>query len=249
MAPGTMGCGKLRGTSFFHRKWCCTSDSQPLLPGGISFFLVLDPLFPRTAGKGSFVFRADLLICCACLIATLLNSRRADTPTEVIVPLTTERGTIKVTPSRAEQYRAAISFMHEKADHGEYVLSVPEDTSLYFLSGTHCPTRVFAFTPGMIAPGKMTEELLQETKTRNVRYLIWSNRIFWEYGAPRFGVDFDQTFGTYLTTHYHRVRPLLPGPVKLGEWNAYIWERNTESAAQQSPPGEGKARPAPANQN
>ena len=217
-------------------------------PAVLSFFLVLDPLFPRTAGKGSFVFRADLLICCACLIATLLNSRRADTPTEVIVPLTTERGTIKVTPSRAEQYRAAISFMHEKADHGEYVLSVPEDTSLYFLSGTHCPTRVFAFTPGMIAPGKMTEELLQETKTRNVRYLIWSNRIFWEYGAPRFGVDFDQTFGTYLTTHYHRVRPLLPDPVKLGEWNAYIWERNTESAAQQSPPGEGKARPAPADQ-
>lgn len=217
-------------------------------PAVLSFLVMLDPLFPRTARKGNFVFRADLLICCACLIVTLLNSRRADAPTEVVVPLTTERGTIKVTPSRAEQYRAAISFMRERADHDEFVLSVPEDTSLYFLSGTHSPTRVFAFTPGMIAPGKMTEELLHEIETKNVRYLIWSNRIFWEYGVPRFGIDFDQTFGTYLTTHYHRVRPLLPGPVKLGEWNAYIWERNTESASPQSPPGEGKTPPAAANQ-
>jgi hypothetical protein len=216
-------------------------------PAVLSFLLVLDPLFPRAAVKGSFVFRANLLICCACLIVTLLNSRRADTPTAVVVPLTTERGTIKVTPSRAEQYRAAISFMREKADHGEYVLSVPEDTSLYFLSGTHSPSRVFAFTPGMIAPGKMTEELFHEIETKNVRYLIWSNRIFWEYGVPRFGADFDQTLGTYLTTHYHRVRPLLPGPVKLGEWNAYIWERNTESDSRQSPPGEGKT-PAAADQ-
>jgi len=104
--------------------------------------------------------------------------------------------------------------MREKSGGDEYVLSVPADTSLYFLSGTHSSTRVFAFTPGMIAPGRMTE-LLRDIATKNVRYLIWSNRIFWEYGVPRFGTDFGQTFGTYLTTHYHRVRPLLPGPVKL----------------------------------
>jgi hypothetical protein len=200
-------------------------------PAVFSFFLLLGLLFPRTASSGRFAFRADLLICCGCLIVTLLNSRRADTPTDVVVPLITERGTIKVTPSRAEQYRAAIRFMREKGDLGEYILSVPEDTSLYFLSGTHSPTRVFAFTPGMIAPGKMTEELLREIETKKVRYLIWSNRIFWEYGVPRFGIDFDQTLGKYLMTHYHRIGPLLPAPVALGEWNAYIWERNTESAA------------------
>jgi len=84
----------------------------------------------------------------------LINFRQAGTPTDVVVPLTTERGTIKVSPSRAEQYRAAISFMRLKSARGEYVLSVPENTSLYFFSGTLCPTRVFAFTPGMIVPGK-----------------------------------------------------------------------------------------------
>ena len=197
-------------------------------PAVLSFFVLLSPFFPRTAQRFRFEFRADLLICCACLFVTLLNSRRADTPTNVVVPLITERGTIKVSPSKAEQYRAAINFMREKNARGEYVLSVPEDTSLYFLSGTHCPTRVFAFTPGMVAPGKMTDELIHEVESKNVRYLIWSNRIFWEYGVPRFGVDFEKTFGDYLTSHYRRIGPLLDAPVQFGEWNAYIWERKAE---------------------
>ena len=90
------------------------------------------------ASKERFTFRADLLISCVCLIATLINSQPADTPTDVVVPLTTERGSIRASASRAEQYRAAISFIREKSVRGEYVLSAPEDTSLYLLSGTHC---------------------------------------------------------------------------------------------------------------
>lgn len=193
----------------------------------LSFFLLLGPLFPRTSQRLGFPFRGDLLIYCACLAVTLIHSRHADTLTDVVVPLTTERGTIKVSPSRAEQYRVAIKFMQEKSARGEFVMSIPEDTSLYFLSGTHCPTRVFAFTPGMVAPGKMTYELIREVESKNVRYLIWSNRIYWEYEVPRFGVDFDRPFGNYLRSHYHTVEPLSPTPVRLGEWNAYIWERNS----------------------
>lgn len=201
----------------------------------LSFFLLLGPLFSQTPHRSRLSFRGDILICCACLIVTLAHSRHADTPTNVIVPLKTERGVIKVSPSRAEQYRVAIKFMQEKSARGEYVLSVPEDTSLYFLSATHCPTRVFAFTPGMVAPGKMTDELIHEVESKNVRYLIWSNRIYWEYEVPRFGVDFDQTFGNYLRSHYHSVGPLIPTPVRLGEWNAYIWERNSEPSTAAHP--------------
>jgi hypothetical protein len=128
----------------------------------------------------------------------------------------------------AEQYQAAIQFMKEKNARGEAVLSVPEDTSLYFLSGTRCPTRVFAFNPGMLVPGKMTGEVIDEMERNNVRYLIWSNRIYPEYGVFRFGVDFDKPLGSYLISHYHRLRPLVSTPVSLGDWNAYVWERNAE---------------------
>src|SRR2546430_13745405 len=45
-------------------------------------------------------------------------------------------------------------------------LSVPEDTSLYFLAETECPIRVYSLTPGVIAPGKMMNEVIQEIDTK-----------------------------------------------------------------------------------
>jgi hypothetical protein len=53
-----------------------------------------------------------------------------------------------VPPHLAETYQTAIAFMKQRAALGEYVLSIPEDTSLYFLSGTF---------PGTLAPGRRLE--------------------------------------------------------------------------------------------
>ena len=57
--------------------------------------------------------------------------------------------------------------------------------------------------------------------------LIWSNRTFWEMGAPNFGTDFDRPLGDYLRAHYRFVRPLAPPP--MGEWDAGIYERRPDS--------------------
>jgi hypothetical protein len=197
-------------------------------PVVLSFLLLVRPFIPRDGYSRQFVFRAELLICAGCLAITLMNSRRSDNPGKPLGVLATQRGTIVVPRNLAEQYQAAIQFMKEKNARGEAVLSVPEDTSLYFLSGTRCPTRVFAFNPGMLVPGKMTGEVIDEMERNNVRYLIWSNRIYPEYGVFRFGVDFDKPLGSYLISHYHRLRPLVSTPVSLGDWNAYVWERNAE---------------------
>ncbi len=120
-------------------------------------------------------------------------------------------------------YQQAIAFMKEKAAAGESVLSIPEDTSLYFLSGTLCPTRVYQFTPGVLVPGRMTEEVINEIERKRVRYLLWSNRSFTEYGVPTFGRDYETAFAGYLTSHYRPVGPLVastdPG------WAAVVWER------------------------
>ena len=106
-------------------------------------------------------------------------------------------------------------------------MSIPEDTSLYFLSGTYCPTRVFMFVPGLLVPGKMTDELIAEIERAPVRYLIWSNRTFSEMGVPNFGTDFDRRLGDYFRTHYRFVRPLAPPP--MGSWTAGIYERKSDS--------------------
>lgn len=196
----------------------------------LSFLLLARQFIRQSGGSRRLILIAEGTLCVLCLTAALLNTKRqyenAFPPTS---RLTTERGSIRVSEHMAEQYRAAIQFMKEKNAIGEKVLSVPEDTSLYFLSATHCPTRVFTFDPGVIAPGRMTEEVIQQIERKPVRYLIWSNRTYPEYKVLRFGVDFDQTLGEYLRSHYHRVRILVENPVPLREWNAYIWERNTEN--------------------
>ena len=139
--------------------------------------------------------------------------------------MTTDRGTILVPKRQAEAYEAAITFMKEKAAIGESVLSIPEDTSLYFLSGTYCPLRVYFFLPGIVAPGKMTDEVIGEMERSRVRYLLWSNRVFPEYGAAVFGTDFDRPLGNYLRSHYRFVRPLAPDRGTGWDWSAAIWER------------------------
>ena len=195
-------------------------------PVVLSFLLLLRPLIPLAGKARRSAFLAELLVCLGCVAVPGLYSRRVVRETAGWVPLTTERGTIKVRPNLAEQYRAGIQFMREKNAKGEAVLSVPEDTSLYFLSGTHCPTRIYSFNPGVLVPGKMTGEVIKDLERNNVRYLIWSNRLYPEYGVLRFGVDFDQEMGDYLTSHYRRREVLAPNYVRLGEWNAYVWERN-----------------------
>jgi hypothetical protein len=125
--------------------------------------------------------------------------------------------------------------MKNKSSAGDAVLSIPEDTSLYFLSGMPCPTRVFAFTPGTLAPGKMTQELLAGIDRQRVRYLLWSNRTFPDYGAPIFGTDYDRVLGSYLTSHYHPVGPLVPHSDLSWQAAFTLWERNSAKPAHDLP--------------
>jgi hypothetical protein len=194
-------------------------------PVVLAFLLLLRPLIPQSGNSRLTVFLAELLLCLGCVAVPTLYTKQVVSATANWVPLRTDRGTIIVSPNLEEQYRAGIQFMKEKSAKGEVVLSIPEDVSLYFLSGTHCPTRVLQFTPGVVVPGKMTEETIQQIERKPVLYLIWSNRLFPEYGVLRFGTDFDQTLGSYFRSHYRPVGPLAPYEVKLGEWDAYVWER------------------------
>jgi hypothetical protein len=145
------------------------------------------------------------------------------------VALTTERGTIRAPTHSVENYEAAIQFMKEKTPTDESVSSGPEDIRLYFLSGPNFPTRVFSFTPGIVAPGLMTEKMILEIDRKPVRFLLWSNRIFLEFGTPVFGKDFDREIADCLRANYHRVGPLEPVTSYSLDWTAVVWERNKET--------------------
>jgi hypothetical protein len=205
------------------------TDDYPIFYNGpvvLSFLLLLCLIIPRSGRSRRFVLGGESVICLACLIAVAIPTTTSEGQAKNFVPLTTERGTIRVSKHLAENYKVAIQFMKEKASVGESVLSVPEDTSLYFLSGTYCPTRVFSFTPGVLAPGQMTDKMIREIERKPVRYLLWSNRIFPEFGTPVFGKDFDREIGDYLKANYHRIGPLVPVTGSYLDWTAVVWERN-----------------------
>ena len=188
----------------------------------LAYLLVAQRLLPSSRLARTVHLKAIFVCSIPALIAAHAVTHYV--PSGAVVPLTTSRGTVRVSKDMAENYQSAIAFMKAKAVAGESVLSVPEDTSLYFLSETHCPTRLYAFTPGVIAPGYMTHEAISQMEQKRVRYLLWSNRSFPEYGVSAFGTDFGQEFGEYLRSRYRRVGPLTRAP----GWQADIWERRSE---------------------
>jgi hypothetical protein len=170
---------------------------------------------------------SKVILSAACLLTVGYHSFYLMTvPKTTLSPLKTARGSIWLSHANAENYAAALQFIKEKTTRGETVLAVPEDTGLYFLAGIEAPTRVFSFTPGIVAPGVMTENILHQLESKPPDYLLWSNRIFPEYQAMVFGKDFDRPLGDFLKAHYHRLGLLPPHSGSYSDWQVAVWERN-----------------------
>jgi len=195
-------------------------------PVVLSFLLVLRCIVPHTKLSRRYAILGEVALCAGCLALVGIPAVKQEYFAKDYVPLVTSRGTVRLNKAMKQNYEAAIQFMKEKTARGQTVLSVPEDTSLYFLAETECPIRVYSLTPGVIAPGKMMNEVIQEIDTKRVDYLLWSNRVFVEYGVPVFGKDFDRELANYLKTHYRRVGPVRPLDIGSLQWTAVVWERN-----------------------
>ncbi len=189
----------------------------------LCFLLLLCLIVPRYAHHRLRAFGGRAFICFCCLLTVYLTSAGLESRARNYEVLKTDRGDVRTTRHVKQNYEAALKLMREKAARGEVGLSVPEDVSLYFLAGTQCPTRVFQFTPGAVAPGKMTDETIQEIEKAPVQYLIWSNQSYPDFGVPIFGKDYNQELGDYLRAHYRRLGPLTSGTGP--GWSAEVWER------------------------
>ncbi len=188
----------------------------------LCFLLLLCLVIPRNTRQPMWSVAGTACICFSCLLTVFLTSAGLESRATNFVAFKTDRGVIRTTRHMKQNYEVALHFTKEKAARGESVLSVPEDVSLYFLGGTQCPTRVFQFTPGAVAPGKMTDDAIQEIEKNRVQYLLWSNQDYRDFGVPVFGKDYNQALGDYLRAHYRRVGPLTTGTGP--GWSADIWE-------------------------
>jgi hypothetical protein len=141
-------------------------------------------------------------------------------------PLVTPRGSIYVSSAQAYGYRWLLDHMEQQSQLGKRVITIPEDTSLYFLSKTVGP-RVFAQVPGTLVPGPMTREFLKELDDPAITEIVWSNRTFGEYGATRYGVDFDTEVGEYIKQNFEPVQHIARPGSAAPDWQANLWRRKS----------------------
>lgn len=144
------------------------------------------------------------------------------------VEVKSARGTIYLPEAMLPGWSEAANFMRQAKAKGQAVMSIPEDTALYFFSGMLCPIRVCIFHPGVVAPGQMMHQVIGEMREAQVPYIIWSNRKFYEYGVSDFGVDFDIPLGDYIRNHYRPVRE-FGSSTRSDAWHATLWKKNSES--------------------
>ena len=170
--------------------------------------------------------RAEAAAGAACLFAVGYCVFPDGLPKQFREAVVTPYGTIRAGPATAHNFAAALAFMRDKSSRGEVILSVPETASLYFFSGMEAPLRVYTFTPGIVAPGPMSDKIIARLKERPPQYLLWSNRVFPEYQAYVFGKDFDRPLGDYFRARYHRLGLLAPHDGSFGDWQVAVWERN-----------------------
>ena len=118
-----------------------------------------------------------------------------------------------------------LRYIDQRVRDGGRIQSLPEDATLYFLSSTQAPTRVFVTTPGVLAPGKMTDEFLEESNRSGVTDILWSSRSFPEYGVPQFGTDFDERIGSYIRDRFQQ-RGQIPARASEDGWRVQVWQRS-----------------------
>lgn len=192
----------------------------------LSLFVIMNWLvFPDGSSKAGGTRLVDVLPYLAVLLTVLVDVGPLYSHGHANISLRTPRGVIYAGPDKLLAYRSALDFIDRKKGEGG-IMSIPEDTSLYFLAGIEAPTRLYQFGPGVLSPGKMTSQEIERIQQAGVRYLIWSNRTFPEYGVPVFGTDFDQDLAQYFRSHY---RPIETIGGDLG-WNAVVWERLPDSS-------------------
>jgi hypothetical protein len=191
------------------------------------FWLLLSIAIPGDRGQTDLKERiAKWAICAAlCIWVTVQVYPDYNEMRKRRLPFESERGTIYLPETMLPAWAEAVDFMRRAKTAGQVVMSIPEDTALYFFSSALCPIRVCIFHPGVIAPGRMMNQVIGEMKQARVRYIIWSNRKFYEYGAPEFGVDFDKPLGEHIRSNYRPVRKF--GSNKTPDaWHATLWETN-----------------------
>lgn len=176
-------------------------------------FRVAPAFFAPPLGLRGNVRGAALVLIGVLIIGMAINSarrlRRSNTFT-----VGTARGSFITEPEWGVPMAAAIRYAMQTTQPGDYVLTLPQATTINFLAARPYPLREEIVHPGFLADAKELEAI-ERIKRRGVRLILVVNLLTPEFRDRVFGADYNQELMRWITENYHVAArfeaPLRPG--------------------------------------
>jgi hypothetical protein len=121
--------------------------------------------------------------------------------------LTTDWGTIYLSPSDAENSRRLIDFILEQKPQEGQVLLLPEAPMFYAFTGTEALTRWYSLVPGVLSPAR-ERDYIAALAAHAPRYIALTARCTKEYRVAYFGIDYDLQILQWIDRNYRVVREI-----------------------------------------
>ena len=175
-----------------------------LLPVPIMLFIYMAtakfPLYGIPADSERYRRRAVAVLLAAGLLATtgvlIVRYNR-----ESFTWLHTPRGSLRQPPSITLAMKQTLDFLARNSKPGDYVLALPEGSSLNFFADRPAPLRYEVITPGFLSEAEERRSItaLQETKAK---FILLLNRPTSEFGPKAIGRDYCRTLVGWVEENY-----------------------------------------------
>jgi hypothetical protein len=149
------------------------------------------------------VRRAAIAILAVLILGMAINSTyrfRSRNTYQVSAP----RGTLITEPPIGQPLAAAIRFVGQHTAPNDEVLTLPQATSINFLSERRYPLREEIVHPGFLT-GEQETDAIERLEARRVPLILVVNLLTPEFRDRVFGVDYNQDLMRWITEHYRPV--------------------------------------------
>jgi hypothetical protein len=131
----------------------------------------------------------------------------------------TPRGAYMGFTPAAPATQRTIDFLAAHTRPGEPMLSVPDDPGFHFLANLRPALRELTFVPGTLDTAADERVAIARLQKVRPRFVVVGAKTFDQYGYPKFGRDYNQVLGRYLSLRYRRVAAF--GDVSHPQRNAF----------------------------
>ncbi|MGD9582006.1 MAG: hypothetical protein AB7V50_11595 [Vampirovibrionia bacterium] len=123
------------------------------------------------------------------------------------VKIETDRGLYLATSAQGEALSQTINYIINSTKKSDYILAIPDESILYFMTGRTSPIKYYQFIPGMIENIKEETRCLNKLKENKPSLIIISNSYINKYyNKKEWGIDYDKLIYKWILKNYKQTK-------------------------------------------